>query len=135
MLLNRKIKKMNSRAIIIPASLLMLSSCQNLQQQQQEQPKPNIIYILADDLGYGDLSCYGQKHFSTPNIDKLAASGIMFTRHYSGSTVCAPSRSSLMTGLHTGHTFIRGNKEVQPEGQHPIEAKAFTLAEALQEAG
>ena len=78
--------------------------------------QPNIIYILADDLGYGDLSCYGQTKFSTPNIDKLAAEGMLFTQHYSGSTVCAPSRSSLMTGLHTGHTPVRGNKEWKPEG-------------------
>jgi len=97
--------------------------------------QPNIIYILADDLGYGDLSCYGQTHFQTPNIDKLAKNGIKFTQHYSGSTVCSPSRSSLMTGQHTGHTFIRGNKEIQPEGQHPLEAEAVTLAEALQDAG
>ena len=71
--------------------------------------KPNIIYILADDLGYGDLGCYGQKTLSTPNIDKLAAEGMKFTRHYAGSTVCAPSRCVLMTGLHTGHCRVRGN--------------------------
>jgi len=75
--------------------------------------QPNIIYIVADDLGYGDLSCYGQEHFETPNIDRLAREGIKFTSHYAGSTVCAPSRSALMTGLHTGHTYIRGNKEVE----------------------
>lgn len=99
------------------------------------QEKPNIIYILADDLGYGDLSCYGQKHFETPNIDRLAAEGMKFTNHYSGATVCAPSRSALMTGLHTGHTFVRGNKEVQPEGQWPLPAKAFTLPEMFKSAG
>jgi arylsulfatase A-like enzyme len=97
--------------------------------------KPNIIYILADDLGYGDLSCYGQTRFSTPNIDKLAREGMIFTQHYSGSTVCAPSRSTLMTGLHTGHTYIRGNKEVRPEGQTPLLDNIFTLPEALQKAG
>ena len=97
--------------------------------------KPNIIYILADDLGYGDLSCYGQTRFSTPNIDKLAREGMVFTQHYSGSTVCAPSRSTLMTGLHTGHTFIRGNKEVRPEGQFPLADSINTLPEALQKAG
>ncbi len=100
-----------------------------------ETRKPNIIYILADDLGYGDLSCYGQTKFSTPNIDKLATEGIKFTQHYSGSSVCAPSRSTLMTGLHTGHTPIRGNKEWQPEGQWPLPAQSFTLAEMLKEAG
>lgn len=97
--------------------------------------RPNIIYILADDLGYGDLSCYGQKKFNTPNIDRLAQSGMRFTQHYSGSTVCAPSRSALMTGMHTGHTFIRGNKEVQPEGQHPIPDETFILPEMLKQKG
>ncbi|MBD3383612.1 sulfatase-like hydrolase/transferase [candidate division KSB1 bacterium] len=102
--------------------------------QSGENP-PNIIFILADDLGYGDLSCYGQKKFSTPNIDKLAEKGLRFTDAYSGSTVCAPSRSSLLTGLHTGHTLIRGNKPVYPEGQHPLPAESKTLAEYLKAAG
>ena len=97
--------------------------------------KPNIVMILADDLGLGDVGCYGQKHFATKNIDQLAASGLRFTRHYSGSTVCAPSRSALMTGLHTGHTPIRGNLEVKPEGQHPLPADTLTLAKILQQAG
>lgn len=96
---------------------------------------PNIIYILADDLGYGDLSCYGQQKFATPNIDRLAKEGMLFTQHYSGSTVCAPSRSALMTGQHTGHTYIRGNKEVRPEGQHPLPDSIQTMAETLQKAG
>lgn len=100
-----------------------------------ENRQPNIIYILADDLGYGDLSCYGQKLFSTPNIDQLATDGMRFTQHYSGNTVCAPSRSALMTGQHTGHTFIRGNKEIQPEGQYPIPDDTYTLAEALKKVG
>jgi len=126
---------MNKATIILPASVLLFAACQNQPQQETEQQQPNIVYILADDLGYGDLSCYGQTHFNTPNIDNLAENGMKFTQHYSGSTVCAPSRSSLMTGQHTGHTFIRGNKEVQPEGQHPLEAEAYTLAEALQDAG
>ncbi|PCE65798.1 arylsulfatase [Sediminicola luteus] len=95
----------------------------------------NIIYILADDLGYADLSCYGQTKFKTPHIDALASNGIRFTQHYSGSTVCAPSRSALMTGLHTGHTPIRGNKEVRPEGQHPIGDEVTTLAEILKTKG
>jgi len=104
-------------------------------QETATAQKPNIVYILADDLGYGDLSCYGQTKFKTPNIDQLAATGIRFTQHYSGTTVCAPSRSVLMTGLHSGHTFIRGNKEIQPEGQHPLEAEAITIAGKLKEAG
>ena len=97
--------------------------------------KPNIIYILADDLGYGDLSFTGQQKFKTPNIDELAQKGMFFYQHYSGSTVCAPSRSALMTGQHTGRTFIRGNKGTKPEGQYPLEASAITVAELLKKAG
>lgn len=96
---------------------------------------PNIIYILADDLGYGDLSCYGQQHYKTPNIDRLAAEGMRFTQHYSGSTVCAPSRSALLTGQHTGHTFVRGNYEIMPEGQYPLPDSVLTLPEVMQQAG
>ena len=99
------------------------------------QTRPNIIYILADDLGYGDPGCYGQKKFSTPNIDRLAEEGIRFTQHYAGCTVCAPSRSSLMTGLHTGHTPIRGNREIVPEGQQPIPEGFVTLGELMKKAG
>ncbi|WP_316772932.1 arylsulfatase [Pedobacter frigiditerrae] len=101
----------------------------------QKQAKPNIVFILADDLGYGDLSCYGQKKFSTPNIDKLAAKGIKFTQFYAGTSVCAPSRSSLLSGQHTGHTYVRGNKEVQPEGQQPIPDSVSTIAEQFKKAG
>jgi len=97
--------------------------------------KPNIIYILADDLGYGDLSVYGQKRFNTPNLDRMAGEGMLFTQHYAGCTVCAPSRSSLMTGQTTGHTPIRGNKGWDPEGQWPIPAKTYTVAEMLKEVG
>ena len=97
--------------------------------------KPNIIYILADDLGYGDLSCYGQEGFQTPNIDRLAAEGLRFTQHYAGSTVCAPSRCSLMTGLHTGHAQIRGNKEYEPIGQYPLAQGTMTVARLLKGAG
>ena len=93
--------------------------------------KPNIIYILADDLGYGDLGCYGQKVIKTPNLDRMAAEGIRFTQHYAGSTVCAPSRCVLMTGLHTGHCFIRGNAKwnLRPAPQD------LTVAELLKHAG
>ena len=97
--------------------------------------QPNIIYILLDDAGYGDLNCYGQTKFSTPNIDRLAAEGLRFTDHYSGSTVCAPTRCSLMTGVHTGHCYVRGNREVKPEGQAPIPGDTVTLAKLLQKAG
>ena len=98
-------------------------------------PQPNIIYILLDDAGYGDLSCYGQKKFQTPNIDRLASEGMKFTNHYAGSTVCAPTRSVIMSGLHTGHTASRGNREIRPVGQFPIPASTFTIAEALKKAG
>ena len=97
--------------------------------------KPNVIYIIADDLGYGDLSAYGQTRFSTPNIDALAKKGILFKQHYSSAPVCAPARGSLMTGLHTGHGAVRGNLEVQPEGQQPMPADTFTLAHMFKKAG
>ncbi|MCU4174244.1 arylsulfatase [Carboxylicivirga sp. N1Y90] len=113
--------------ILLSLMAVSITACSNVKKEQS----PNIIYILADDLGYGDLSCYGQTRFSTPNIDKLAEQGMLFTQHYSGSTVCAPSRSALMTGQHTGHTYIRGNKERRPEGQHPLNNESFTIAEML----
>jgi len=95
--------------------------------------RPNIVFILADDLGYGDLSCYGQTRIATPNIDRLAAEGTRFTQAYAGSTVCAPSRSCLMTGRHTGHTRIRGNSGVS--GRVPLRESDTTVAELLQDAG
>ncbi len=97
--------------------------------------KPNIILIVADDLGYGDVGCYGQQKISTPHIDRLAASGLRFTQFYAGTSVCAPSRASLMTGLHTGHTAIRGNRGFQPEGQYPLPESAVTMPQLLQEMG
>ncbi|MFC1499108.1 sulfatase-like hydrolase/transferase, partial [Verrucomicrobiota bacterium] len=96
--------------------------------------KPNIIYILADDLGYGDLSCYGQEKFKTPNIDRLAVDGVKFTQHYSGSTVCAPARCTLMTGLHTGHAQVRGNKELKREGQAPMKPGTVAITTFLKKA-
>lgn len=97
--------------------------------------RPNIIYILLDDAGYGDLSCYGQEKFETPNIDRLATEGMRFTRHYSGSTVCAPTRCCLMTGMHTGHAYVRGNREVKPEGQSPMPYDIVTIPRLMQRAG
>ncbi len=126
---------MKKFSCLISLLLLVLFSCQMKNGKNTTPSKPNIVYILADDLGYGDLSCYGQTHFQTPNLDKMAAEGMMFTQHYAGTTVCAPSRSSLMTGQHTGHTPIRGNKGWEPEGQWPLPAEAFTMAEMLKEAG
>lgn len=96
---------------------------------------PNIVFILADDLGYGDLSFLGQEKFQTPNIDKLAREGLFFSQMYSGSTVCAPSRCALISGQHTGHTFVRGNKEVRPEGQYPIPDSLYTIFEYLKDEG
>ncbi len=91
--------------------------------------KPNIIFILADDLGYGDVGCYGQKKIGTPNLDRLATQGMRFTQVYAGSTVCAPSRCALMTGQHTGHCTIRGNALV------PLRPEDVTVAEVLRAAG
>jgi len=121
--------------LLIVMMALALAACVSENNADAKKKPPNIIYILADDLGYGDLGSYGQEMFETPHLDQLARDGIRFTRHYSGSTVCAPSRSVLMTGLHTGHTQIRGNQEVRPEGQWPMPASSFTLAEGLKNAG
>ncbi len=91
---------------------------------------PNVILILADDLGYGDLGCYGQKKIKTPNLDRMAQEGMCFTQCYAGSTVCAPSRAALMTGKHTGHTTIRGNSKVEV----PLRSDEKTIAQVFQEA-
>ncbi|WP_316811352.1 arylsulfatase [Pedobacter heparinus] len=116
--------------IYLFTSLLILTTL-HLSAQQ----KPNVIFILADDMGYGDLGCYGQQLIETPNIDKLAANGIRFTQFYAGTSVCAPSRASLMTGLHTGHTPIRGNYEIKPEGQLPLPDATYTMPELFKAAG
>src|SRR5690554_5720952 len=126
---------MNKSLFILPSILLLTSGCDNIQPAEDQAGKPNIIYILADDLGYGDLSCYGQHRFNTPNIDALAERGVLFTQHYAGSTVCAPSRAALLTGQHTGHTTIRGNKGWKPEGQYPLDAGTYNLAGMLKDAG
>lgn len=97
----------------------------------QPAPRPNIILILADDLGYGDLGCYGQTRIQTPNLDRMAAEGIRFTSAYAGSTVCAPSRCSLMTGLHTGHARTRGNRSPDL----PLRPEDVTVTEVLKQAG
>ena len=95
--------------------------------------RPNVIYILADDLGYGDLSCYGQEKFETANIDRLATEGMKFTNHYSGNTVCSPSRAVLMTGLHSGHCYIRGN--LPGEEGAALDPDMVVLPEVFQQAG
>ena len=102
---------------------------------QAQKKQPNVIIILADDLGIGDLGSYGQTIISTPNLDKLAKSGMKFTQFYAGTSVCAPSRSALLTGQHTGHTHIRGNKEILPEGQEPLLDSIRTFAMIMKEQG
>ncbi|RMF45014.1 MAG: N-acetylgalactosamine-6-sulfatase [Planctomycetota bacterium] len=97
--------------------------------------RPNVVLIIADDLGYRELGCYGQKKIRTPNIDELAQQGMRFTQHYSGNAVCAPSRCVLMTGKHPGHAFVRDNRSTPPEGQWPIPDSEFTMAEAFRQAG
>ena len=99
------------------------------------RPPPNLIFIMADDLGYGDLGAYGQKQIRTPNLDRMAREGTRFTQYYAGSTVCAPSRGALMTGLHTGHSPVRNNVGWQPRGDAPLRAADVTPAEALKAAG
>ena len=138
---------MNIEKLIIACSLF---SCSVMQAQKVVQ-RPNIIYILMDDLGYGDLQCYGQQKIETPNIDKLRENGMKFTQHYSGSPVSAASRCVLMTGMHSGHSQIRGNDEMasrgavsnydsmyvhkELEGQYPLKAGTMTLGRMLQQAG
>lgn len=105
------------------------------------QQSPNIIYIYADDLGYGELGSYGQQKIKTPNLDRMAAEGMRFTQHYTGTPVCAPARCMLMTGKHAGHSYIRGNYELggfadsSERGQLPLADKEFTVAELLKQKG
>jgi arylsulfatase len=129
----------------------MLFSACSLKKESGEKLQPNIIFILADDLGYGDLGCYGQELIETPHIDALASSGMRFTQHYSGSPVCAPSRCVLLTGMHSGHAYIRGNDEWRErgevwdyhamiadsslEGQRPLPAGTQNIASHLKAAG
>ncbi|RKY88095.1 arylsulfatase [candidate division KSB1 bacterium] len=129
---------MGAGTIAVSVPVLKFSS-------KKESRKPNIILILADDLGYGEIGCYGQKYIRTPNIDRMAAEGIKFTQHYSGSPVCAPSRCVLLTGKHTGHSYIRNNGRVKNRkldesksifpGQNPIPDSTVTIAEILKEQG
>jgi len=132
--------------------VLLLFAFSGCQQKHKEAEKlPNIIYILADDLGYGEPGCYGQEKIETPNIDELARTGMRFTQHYSGSPVCAPARCNLLTGVHPGKAFIRGNHEWESrgkvwdyvemindstlEGQYPLPDSTITIAKLLKEAG
>lgn len=109
--------------------------------QSSAQQSPNIIYIYADDLGYGELGSYGQQKIKTPNLDRMAAEGMRFTQHYTSTPVCAPARCMLMTGKHGGHSYIRGNYELggfadsSERGQLPLAVKEFTIAELLKQKG
>ncbi len=126
-----RVKKMFVMAII----LVLCNTDELTAQQQFTKTRPNIIFILADDLGYADIGCYGQQKTETPNIDQLAKQGLKFTQFYSGTSVCAPARASFMTGLHTGHTPVRGNKSFEPEGQTPLPDSTITIANILQQNG
>jgi len=118
-----------------PFMLSFLLTLTTLALAQKKDQRPNIVLIMADDLGYGDLGVYGQQKIETKHIDSLAAKGMKFDNFYAGTSVCAPSRSSLMTGQHTGHTYVRGNKEIEPEGQQPLADSVQTFAMLLQQAG
>ena len=107
-----------------------------------EISKPNVIYIFADDLGYGELGCYGQKKIQTPNIDRLASEGMRFTQHYVGTPVCAPSRCNLLTGRNSGHAYVRDNYELpgyvankNEPGELPIPENTPTIADLFKQAG
>lgn len=102
---------------------------------QPSGQRPNIIFILSDDIAQGDLGCYGQKLIQTPSLDRMAAEGTRYLQAYTGTSVCAPTRSSLMTGLHMGHCPIRANREIQPEGQMPLPPGTVTIAQILKDAG
>ena len=127
--------------------VLFINSCQEIETDN----RPNIIFILADDLGYNELGCYCQTKIETPNIDALAENGIKFNQHYSGSPVCAPSRCIFLTGQHSGNAYVRGNDEWNSrgdvwdfekvvndpnlEGQYPMPSDSVTIAELLKEKG
>ncbi|MCC7387579.1 MAG: arylsulfatase [Phycisphaerales bacterium] len=122
-------------------SMLVVAIGAGLLRAQPADRPPNVVFIMADDLGYREVGCFGQEKILTPNIDRLAAEGMRLTRHYAGSAVCAPTRAVLMTGKHTGHSPIRGNKESggwgpeEPEGQHPLPGPEVTLAEMFRDRG
>lgn len=123
-------------AIVLGAHVVLCAAEQSGgAQASRPASKPNVIFILADDLGYGELGCYGQKKIRTPNIDRLAAQGMRFTQFYAGAPVCAPSRCVLLTGKHLGHAYVRDNCGVPPEGQLPIPDEETTLAELLKQEG
>jgi len=121
--MNRRVF-IKAAGLTVAAGMMNVCGCTSMRAGMSNR-KPNIIFVLADDLGYGDLGCYGQRRIKTPNLDRMAAEGMRFTQHYAGSTVCAPSRCVLMTGLHTGHSMIRGNALV------PLRSEDVTLQKDL----
>ena len=128
---------MTRTVLVASVCLLAIAASSSGGTARVTQPRgapPNVLLIQADDLGYGDLSAYGQARFNTPSLDRLAREGIRFTQYYAGSTVCAPSRTALMTGLHTGHAWIRGNGGM-PGGDVPLRLEDVTIAEVLRDAG
>ena len=117
------------------ALLLAASFAEAAPASSAAAPPPNVVFILADDLGWGDLGSYGQRKIETPSLDALAARGMRFTQHYAGRAVCAPSRGVLLTGRHPGHAAVRDNRELQPEGQWPLPGPELTIAELLKPLG
>ena len=126
-------KTVMKKRIIVTALLSMVTVV--VAKAAEDSRKPNIMFILADDLGYRELGSYGQEKIKTPHLDKLAEQGMRLLQHYSGNAVCAPSRCVLMTGKDPGHAWIRNNSEMQPEGQQPIPTEEVTVAELLQAEG
>jgi len=116
-------------------SVLALSVAALSSEALAKDGKPNLIFILSDDLAQGDVGCYGQKLIQTPMLDRMAKEGTRYMQAYCGTSVCAPSRSSLMTGLHSGHCPIRANREICKEGQKPLPAGTITVARILHDAG
>jgi arylsulfatase A len=120
------------RAIIL---LSLILPCSYVNAAEKNDRPPNIVFLIADDLGYGDIGAFGQKKIKTPTLDKIAQDGMKLTRHYSGNPVCATSRCVLMTGKHPGHAQIRDNRETKPEGQYPLLPSTKTIARILNENG
>jgi arylsulfatase A-like enzyme len=125
------------RFVLPGLAALLLISFAPREAAANDAPRPNIVFLLCDDLGYGDVGCFGQKKIRTPNVDRLAAEGMRLTVHYSGNAVCAPSRCTLMTGKHPGHAFIRTNRNYRPdsEGQWPVPADEVMLPKILKSLG
>src|SRR5687767_780847 len=129
-----------SPRFVLALAALALAAVSPAAQQPPERP-PNIVYIMADDLGYAELGSYGQKRIRTPRLDRMAAEGMRFTQFYAGSTVCAPSRAAFLTGLHTGHSPVRDNygtgthADDNELGQYPLPPDHPTLARALKARG